>query len=1207
MNRFSLLAILAALLLFMPLNSRAQNYPKWLDRSVFYQIYPSSYMDSDGNGIGDIKGIISKLDYIKSVGVTAIWLNPVYESGWMDGGYDVIDYYKVDPRFGTNSDMVDLFSEAHKRGIKVIMDLVAGHTSDRNKWFLQSMESDPNQRYSDYYIWTDEISPKDKEDIAERYRQPNPKSSTIGKFVEKNAPRAKYYYKNYYEAQPALNYGFANPDPAHPWEQAVDAPGPSAVWQELRNIMVFWFDKGADGFRVDMAQSLVKNDDGFKVTSRKWKEFTAWMHANYPDNVLLAEWSDPEVSLPIGFNVDFFLPWRSATGYTKLILPEPYGKHATNYFNTAGKGEVREFVDYYTRTLKTVGKIGYMAPQTSNHDVQRPNILTRNTIDQLKVAITFFLTLKSIPFIYYGDEIGMKYNPDAPEKEGSREVFSSGFVNERSGSRTPMQWTNGRNAGFSTCAPEDLFLPVDTDGGLLTVETQEKDPSSMLNYVRKVLALRQESPAMSNTGDWEYVSDPDRPYPMVYKRFSGDELYVIALNPSGKKVKADFATLGRTDAEVFSMVGKAEYKPGKVTDRIEMGPVSAVIYKMEGSLAPVRPTGNVPVIDLSSAEDYSPFVFGHNLEHTRAAVNGGLSAQMLQNRKFAGKPSKNQGVAALWTGIGDKVLFQTGSPAYTKHICLPNMSRWNEIAAQSVQNMTDGQAAGLYQGGLLFKQGEAYEMRTVTKVSKPLTLKVELTDRTGNKVYASRSLSLEPSDDWVVSSFEMTPSAGDEEGCVRYTFDKKAEVVFGALSMMPKENFHGMRPDVVANLKAIGPRLLRWPGGNFAGEYRWKDGLLPVDQRGPLQAVTEIETQPYSLGYDFHEIDTDDFIALCREVGAEPMLTINISWNSPEESAQWVEYCNGSSDTEYGRIRAERGHKEPYNVRLWSLGNEIGYRHMEGPDGPLAYSDIAGKHADAMLEVTPGLEFCSSGPYPSDNWAENSAAILAGKVEYVSLHHYAGGSRRFTTPEDVRKSYEEITASFKGNVNLARRMRESLDATGRKLHISFDEWNQWYSWYRPSCVAEGIYAAETMHFYINESNALDIPIVCYFQPVGEGAMLITPEGSRLTANGQIFAMMKAHQDGKVCKVSGNADYSTAATLKDGILTVTLVNSSYDSDREFNFDLKGKVDEATLYSSEDVSPHSYFEESPLEVSSGSKGVKTVLPPHSAAIIKMVISR
>ena len=144
-----------------------------------------------------------------------------------------------------------------------------------------------------------------------------------------------------------------------------------------------------------------------------------------------------------------------------------------------------------------------------------------------------------------------------------------------------------------------------------------------------------------------------------------------------------------------------------------------------------------------------------------------------------------------------------------------------------------------------------------------------------------------------------------------------------------------------------------------------------------------------------------------------------------------------------------------------------------------------------------------------------------------------------------------------------------------------------------------------MHFYINESAALDIPIVCYFQPVGEGAILITPEGSRLTANGQMFAMMKAHQDGKVCKIGDNDDYSTAATIKDGVLTITLINASYDSDREFTFAIKGKVLEARLFSSDDVTPHSFFSESPLEVTAKRKDVKTVLPPHSAAIIRLAV--
>ena len=213
--------------------------PKWLEKAVFYQIYPSSYMDTDGNGIGDLRGIILRLDYIQSLGVNALWLNPIFESGWFDGGYDVIDFYKVDPRFGTNSDVITLVREAHKRGIKVCLDLVAGHTSDKCAWFRESMGKDRNLRYSDYYIWTDSISDQDRKDIELRKQDPDPTSSTRGKFVDADAPRARYYLKNYFACQPALNYGYAHPDPNHPWEQSVDAPGPQAVRREMRNIMEF--------------------------------------------------------------------------------------------------------------------------------------------------------------------------------------------------------------------------------------------------------------------------------------------------------------------------------------------------------------------------------------------------------------------------------------------------------------------------------------------------------------------------------------------------------------------------------------------------------------------------------------------------------------------------------------------------------------------------------------------------------------------------------------------------------------------------------------------------------------------------------------------------------------------------------------------------------------------------------------------------------
>lgn len=617
-------------------------------------------------------------------------------------------------------------------------------------------------------------------------------------------------------------------------------------------------------------------------------------------------------------------------------------------------------------------------------------------------------------------------------------------------------------------------------------------------------------------------------------------------------------------------------------------------------------------IDVTTTEDFSPYIFGHNLEHTRSAVMGGLSAQMLRNRKFAGKPMANVGVCSRWFPIGRRVFYMKSDwDAYTKHTCLPGMRRWNERSAQVIANLAGGETAGMGQQGLSVVEGKAYELRTVTRVNAPLRLRVELTDRDGTRVYASHTLSLSPGEEWVTSEFDLTPSATDAEAAIRYTFTEQAELTVGALSMMPKDHFHGIRRDVVECLRQIGPRLIRWPGGNFAGEYRWKDGLLPSDQRAPLQSYTEIETQPHNEGYDYHEINTDDFIALCREVGAEPLLTINLAWNSPEESAQWVEYCNAPADTEYGKLRAERGHPEPYRVMYWSLGNEMGYGHMEGPNGADGYTEYAKRHLEAMLKVTPGLNLFASGPYPNDDWARKSAAQMADHVKYISLHGYfgpsayGGGRLHYTTPEDVRRTYEAIVESASHARNHARNMRRSLDATGEKLHISFDEWNQWYAWFRPSCVAEGIFTARMLHFFLNESNALDIPVVCYFQPVGEGAILIDRQGSRLTANGQMFSMMKAHQGGRLCRVTENDDNSTAATLRGDTLTVTLINASYDRERDFDFPLRARLMEATLYSSDDVRPYTYFSESPMEVSVTKRNIHTTLPPHSTAILRLLL--
>ncbi|MFA6592682.1 MAG: alpha-amylase family glycosyl hydrolase [Bacteroidales bacterium] len=576
---FNRLFLLIAASLFSMSALQAQKGPQWLSEAVFYQIYPSSYKDSDGNGIGDLPGIESKLDYIQSLGVNALWLNPIYESGWFDGGYDIIDFYKVDPRFGTNTDLVNLVDEAHKRGIKVCLDLVAGHSSDKCEWFKKSMEADHNQQYSDYFIWTDSVSDKEKQEIAKRMSSDDPATSKKGRFVEIDAPRAKYYEKNYYACQPALNYGYAKPDPSHPWEQSPSAPGPQAVKRELMNVMQFWFDKGVDGFRVDMAASLVKDDPDKSATIKLWDEIMAWKEKEYPQKAMISEWSNPTQSIAAGFNIDFMIHIGvKAYAYLFFDADGRWGKSnkiENAYFETAGKGSVKEFFEHYLVEYGNTKSRGYIALPSANHDFQRLSAGKRDSPDQLKVAMTFLLTMPGVPFIYYGDEIGMRFLTDTPNVEGSR---------DRSGTRTPMQWADDASAGFSTCDPSMLYLPVFTKNGTLTVESQENDPNSLLNYVRGVLALRKSSAALGNNGDLSVVSDMDSPYPLVYKRSSGSESFLVVLNPSAEPVSVTVPVAG--EISVACVTGKVSAKAVKAKKTtpagtsVKLAGVSAAVLKI---------------------------------------------------------------------------------------------------------------------------------------------------------------------------------------------------------------------------------------------------------------------------------------------------------------------------------------------------------------------------------------------------------------------------------------------------------------------------------------------------------------------------------------------------------------------------------------------------------------------------------------------------
>lgn len=583
----------------------------------------------------------------------------------------------------------------------------------------------------------------------------------------------------------------------------------------------------------------------------------------------------------------------------------------------------------------------------------------------------------------------------------------------------------------------------------------------------------------------------------------------------------------------------------------------------------------------------SPYLFGSNLEHTRSCLYTGLSAQMVRNRKFAGKPTACEGCAMEWFPLGKRAVFALDEP-YTRHGEGYHMKRNTECNSVSIFNPFQGETAGLGQHGVAISQGQPYLFGMVVKTQNPVEFAVSLTDRAGKEVYCRTTFTGEGAD-WTRFEVELTPQAADPDADLRICWEEAGHVCVGAISLLPKDHFHGMRRDVVEAMKELGIKVLRWPGGNFAGEFNWMDGLLPVDMRAPFQSYLGLETQPHTMGYDYSEINTDDFIALCREIGAEPFITINPCWNTPEENAAWVEYCNGDASTPYGKLRAQRGHQEPYNVQLWSLGNEFGYGHMEGDNTPSGYCQIALENGKKMLEASPNLSLCSSGPYPNKEWAELSAKPLGGISQMISQHYY-GYAPHYTSLATVEEEYNRCLASVSRMRDLLHQSRQWLEPSTR---ISMDEWNVWYAWYRPSSVTDGIYAALALHMLMEEAEKSGIALACHFQAVNEGMLCVKPDHVSLTAQGQVFSRMNRwHMGNRLCSASQEAVVSVD---REGRMAVTVVNAAFRSEKPVDFSSFGPCSEAVLFSSDIVLPPSEF--TVTDVLEQAAGGTFQMPPHS----------
>ncbi|MCI8417248.1 MAG: glycosylase [Lachnospiraceae bacterium] len=483
--------------------------PKWLEKAVFYEIYPQSFYDSNGDGIGDLPGIIQKLDYIKELGCNAIWLNPCFDSPFYDAGYDIRDYYKVAPRYGTNQDMADLFREVHERGMHIILDLVPGHTSIQHPWFQVSMSSMKNE-YTERYIWT----PYRK--VKPKFDQPGENYSNIRGFIIGFGGRPGCCAVNFYSTQPALNYGFWQvEDPS--WQLPMDAPGPMATREALKDIMRFWLQLGCDGFRVDMAGEVIKNDPTQEGNVKLWQYFREFLDEEFPQAAMISEWGYPMYSIRGGFHMDFLLK-RGKQHYWELFRSEK------PYFSRRGEGDILQFVENFQKDYEETNGKGLICIPSGNHDISR--ITEELDIEEIKIAFAFILSMPGAPFLYYGDEIGMKNMPGLDSVEGSE---------ERTQCRTPMQWNKGVNAGFSMAGPDKLYAPMDPDKNRPNVEEEMNRENSLWKEIQQLIKIRQAHPALEAAAGIRFVYAKRDSYPFVYLRECQEERILVVINPKDEQ------------------------------------------------------------------------------------------------------------------------------------------------------------------------------------------------------------------------------------------------------------------------------------------------------------------------------------------------------------------------------------------------------------------------------------------------------------------------------------------------------------------------------------------------------------------------------------------------------------------------------------------------------------------------------------------------
>ncbi|MGP8186402.1 MAG: alpha-glucosidase [Terracidiphilus sp.] len=510
----------------------------WWKHAVIYEIYPRSFQDSNGDGIGDIDGIISRLDYLKNLGVDAIWISPIYPSPQVDFGYDISDYEGIDPQFGTMADMERLIAEANKRNLRVVIDMVLNHTSDKHPWFLQAASSRLNAKH-DWYVWNDG-KPGSGPDSHEGRIPPNNWRSVFGGSAWEWVPAVhQFYYHAFYKQQPDLNW--RNPE----------------VIKQMDKVLQFWLDRGVAGFRLDAIPSL------FEDEQLRDEPEVGGMNA-YGDPILARNFTDnlPEdhmVTRHLRALVEQYPGDRILVGETYL----PSTAELDKWYGGAAHDELQLAMDMLLGFSKTFdasvfrryigeAETGLHGSQPlfvfNNHD--NPRSMDRygdgaHNTEIAKVLAAVLLASRATPLLYQGEEIGMVTTPPARREEVRDPVGLAGWPKDkgRDGERTPMQWDGSPNAGFT--APKIMpWLPIPESYKTSNVEAEASDPDSILNWYKRLIALRRTNSALHDGG--EVLLDAGNPDVLAWLRQSPSGHTVVAIcNFTAKDQTAAFHLPGQ--------------------------------------------------------------------------------------------------------------------------------------------------------------------------------------------------------------------------------------------------------------------------------------------------------------------------------------------------------------------------------------------------------------------------------------------------------------------------------------------------------------------------------------------------------------------------------------------------------------------------------------------------------------------------------------